>query len=640
MGKIDKNSTIGFIVLGVLLLAYIFFNQRSEQAYEAAKKAREDSIALVHQHVADSLGVSVVAKADTTPKKAVAVQPVKQDTANIKGQYGVFAAAATPDSGSGQMTTVESDLLRITFSSKGARPAKVQLKTFKAYTGGPLMLQDAPYNNLGLEFMTTGHKLINTADLNFQLAKDSLWADSSREIQYRLYAGSQQQYLQYTYVIHPGKYMLDFNIEAIGMQGLISPADGKISMVWHSQANQQEKDSSLEQRYTQMYYGVNNEELDYFTLERTPDQKVDQPVQWLSFKQQFFNQAFIAKKNFTNVSYESQVPKDSGGYIARTTVRFGIPYTPSADFSFPMRVYYGPNDYYILKAYHLGLENVIPLGYGLYAFAKYINKWMFLPLFVFLGKLFGGNWGIVIVFMTVVIRLLIAPLTYKSYVSQAKMKALKPELDELKAKFKGDQQKFGMEQMKLYRQVGVSPLGGCMPMLLQLPIFAGLYCLFESCIQVRGQSFLWVKDLSMYDSIAHLPFNIPFYGDHVSLLTLLMTVTSLVLALFNKNMTSAAAGQDNPMIKYMPYMMPIFFLGFFNSMAAALTLYYFISNLITIIIQWVIMHYIIDEKKLHAQMQEHKKRKPQKSKLMQRIEQAQKQQAQKQQAVSQKGRSR
>lgn len=626
MNKMDKSSTLGFIILGALLLGYIYYNQRSEEAYMASKKAREDSIALVHQREADSLGVSVPAVSDTTANgapAAVAAAEIPQDSNAVIGKLGVFASAA---SGAVKMTTIENDLLRVTFDSKGGRPAKVQLKTFKSYTGGPLLLRDAPYNNLSLQFMTTDHHLINTSDLNFQLVKNEQLGDSSHQIQYRLYAANQQQYLQYTYVLHRGKYMMDFKVEAFGLEGIISPTDGNIFMLWHSQANQQEQDSSLEKRYTQMHYGVNNEELDYFTLERTPNKKIGQQIQWLSFKQQFFNQSIIADRNFSDVSYESQVPKDSGTYIARTSVKFSIPYAPSSAFSFPMQIYYGPNDYYILKAYHIGLENNIQLGYGLYAFAKYINKWLFLPLFVFLGKLFGGNWGIVIVFMTVVIRLLIAPLTYKSYVSQAKMKALKPELDELKAKFKGDQQKFGMEQMKLYRQVGVSPLGGCMPMLLQLPIFAGLYCLFESCIQVRGQSFLWVKDLSMYDSIAHLPFKIPFYGDHVSLLTLLMTITSLVLALFNKNMTSAAAGQDNPMIKYMPYMMPIFFLGFFNSMAAALTLYYFISNLITIIIQWVIMNYIIDEKKLHAQMQEHKKKAPQKSKLMQRIEQAQKQQ--------------
>lgn len=636
MGKLDKNSTIGFLVLGALLLGYIFYNQRAQEAYLKSKKATEDSIALVHQRQADSLGVSVPPPAkDTTPEQnTAATQPLPQDSTGLSQKLGVFAAAAATDSGT--LTTVQTDLFKITFTSKGAHPKQVELNKFKVYTGKQVMLLNPDYNNLSLQFLTTDHKLINTADLNFELVKNDVLADSSREIQYRAYAGNQQQYLQFTYTLHPGKYMLNFNIDAVGLQGLISPTNGNIDLLWKTQADKQERDSAWERRYTQIYYGVNNDQLDYFTLERHPDQTVSQQVQWLSFKQQFFNQAIIGSKNFSNVSYNSSVPaEDSMEYIARTNVKFGIPYSPTANFSFPMRIYYGPNDYYILKSYHIGLENVIPLGYGLYAFAKYINKWLFLPLFVFLGKLFSGNWGIVIIFMTVVIRLLIAPLTYKSYVSQAKMKVLKPELDELKAKYKGDQQKFGMEQMKLYRQVGVSPLGGCMPMLLQLPIFAGLYCLFESCIQVRGQSFLWVKDLSMYDSIAHLPFTIPFYGNHVSLLTLLMTITSLMMTVFNKNMTMGGAGQDNPMIKYMPYMMPVFFLGFFNKMAAALTLYYFTSNLITLIIQFVIMRYIIDDKKLHAQMQESRKKAPQKSKLMQRIEQAQKQQ---QAMAQQKGR--
>lgn len=621
----DKNTVIGFVVLGALLLGYIFYNQHAQETYMKAKKAKEDSIALVQKHIADSLRVSVPAKTDTTQQQAAkpVVENKTVDTAQIKGNYGAFAAAATTPQ---KTTVVENALFKITFTSKGARPQTVVLKKFQSYDDSALLLVGKQYNDLNLQFLTTGRKLINTSDLNFKLVKDSLLADSSQILQYRLYAGDPQGYLQYTYTIQPDEYMLDFDIRAVGLQGIIAPTNGNLLLSWHSQANQQEDDPEIEKRYTQIYYGVNNEELDYFTLEKTPDKDVDQEVQWLSFKQQFFNQTLIAKNNFSKVSYDSEVGKDSANYIARTNVSFSIPYSPSADFSFPMQIFYGPNKYYLLQSYGIGLESVVPLGYGIYAFAKYINKWLFLPLFVFLGKIFDGNWGIVIIFMTIVIRLLISPLTYKSYLSQAKMKALKPELDELRAKYKGDQQKFGMEQMKLYRTVGVSPLGGCLPALLQLPIFAGLYCLFQSAIQVRHESFLWVDDLSMYDSIFHLPFHIPLYGDHVSLLTILMTITSLVMTLYNKNMTTMAAGQDNPMMKYMPYMMPIFFLGFFNSLAAALTLYYFISNLITIIIQMVIQNYIIDEEKIHAELQEKKKRKPQKSKLMQRMEQIQKQQ--------------
>ena len=628
----DKNTLIGFVILGALLIGYLFYNQQSQDAYLKAKKAKEDSIALVQQQIADSMGVSAPASADSVAATDTAAKAGDSLAAAAAQQkYGVFAAAA---GGSAQETVVDNGLFKITFSSKGARPVNVILHDFKSYDESPLQLVGPQYNDLNLQFLTTSQQLVNTSGLNFEPVEQKLLPDSSQQLVYRLYAGSPDKYLQYTYTIHPDKYMLDFAIDAIGLQGLISPVNGALKLEWDAQADQQEEDPEIEKRYTQVYYGLNNEELDYWTLERNPKKELDGDIQWLSFKQQFFNRTLIARdKNFSEVSYDSKVSEDSTGYIARMDVTLHLPYAPSDHYSFPMQIFYGPNDYYILGSYDLGLESVVPLGYGIYAFAKYINKWLFLPLFVFLGKIFGGHWGIVIIFMTLVIRLLISPLTYKSYLSQAKMKALKPELDELRNKYKGDQQQFGMAQMNLYRQVGVSPLGGCLPMLLQLPIFAGLYCLFQSAIQVRHESFLWITDLSKYDSILHLPFHIPLYGDHVSLLTILMTATSLVMTLFNSNMTSMPGGQDNPMMKYMPYMMPIFFLAFFNSLAAALTLYYFISNLITLLIQLVIQKFIIDEEKIHAELQKKRKQKPQKSKLMQRMEDMQRKQ---QQAARQK----
>lgn len=623
----DKNTLIGFVVLGALLIGYIFYNQNAQEAYMKTKKAKEDSIAMVQQRKADSLGVT--ANTDTAQILAVDTTTAvahNDSLATVAGQkkYGVFSSSANA---SAKTTVVDNGLFQITFTSKGARPEKVLLHKYERYDDSALVLVGQEYNDLNLQFLTTSQKLINTGDLNFDLIADKILPDSSHLIQYRLYAGSKEKYLQYTYTIRPDEYMLDFDITAVGMQGIISPVNGALKMEWDVQANQQEEDAKIEKQYTQVYYGVNNEELDYWTLQRNPEKELEKDIQWLSFKQQFFNRTLIATdQNFSEVSYDSKVSEDSVGYIARMDVTFQLPYTPSDHYSFPMQIYYGPNKYYVLQSYGIGLENVVPLGYGIYTFAKYINKWLFLPLFVFIGKIFGGHWGIVIIFMTIVIRLLISPLSYKSYLSQAKMKALKPELDELKEKHKDDKQKFSMAQMNLYRQVGVSPLGGCMPMLLQLPIFAGLYCLFQSAIQVRHQSFLWIDDLSKYDSILHLPFHIPLYGDHVSLLTILMTITSLAMSLMNTNMTQMPGAQDNPMMKYMPYLMPIFFLGFFNSLAAALTLYYFISNLITLIIQIVIQKFIIDDEKIHAQLQAKRKQKPQKSKLMQRMEEMQRKQ--------------
>lgn len=616
MNKIDKNSVLGYLMLGILLIGYIVYTNKQEKSYMAFKKAQQDSIALVQKKQQDSL-------AALAPIRSDSLQQVRYDSLRKVGEYGIFASA---DSGASTLTTVDNGLLHMEFTTRGGRPVFVGLNAFKSYTGKQVNLVDGKYNNLGLRFLTSDNKLINTSHLNFTLVENDTAADGSKVVKYRLYAGSNQQYIEFAYTLPRNKYMVDFNIHLVGLQGLVNPADNQMSLLWDAQANQQEDDRTVERNYTQVYYRMTNTDEDYFSLIKTSQKDVAQPLQWISFKQQFFNRTFIAQKGFAKVEINTSLGKDTTRYIGRSSMVLHLAYTPSADFSFPMQVYYGPNDYELLKAYHLGLEHIIPLGYGLESFAKYINRWLFLPLFILLGK-FIGNWGIVIILMTIVIRLLISPLTYKSYVSQAKMKVLKPELDELKAKYKNDQQRFSMEQMKLFKTAGVSPLGGCVPMLLQIPIFFSLYFLFQSAIEVRHQAFLWVPDLSTYDSIAHLPFSIPLYGDHVSLLTLLMTATSLLMAVYNKNMTMSA-GQDNPALKYMPYIMPIFFLGFFNRMAAALTLYYFISNLITLIIQWVIQNFIIDEKKIHAQIQENKKKGPQKSKWMERLEQVQKQQAQ------------
>ncbi len=637
----DKNSLIGFVILGALLIGYIFYNQNAKENFEKAKQAKQDSIAMVQQRVADSINASapvastdsanagLTANSDTaindsSSKGAVATKTNSENTQ----RYGSFSLAATTQP---QQTVIDNGVFKITFSSKGARPKKMLLHKYTSYDSSQVILEEGKYNDLNLQFITTGQKVINTSELNFDLVANKELADSSQKLVYRLYAGDTSKYLQYTYVVHPDNYMLDFDISAINMGGIISPANDALKLQWNLQGDQQEEDREVVKRYTQVYYGRNNESEDYWRLESDSEKDLDEDVQWMSFRQQFFNRTLIAKdKDFIAASYNSKMGSDDDSYVARVDMTFKIPYTPSDHFSFPMSMYSGPNDYYTLMSYGVGLESVVQLGYGIYAFAKYLNKWIFLPLFLFLANLFSEHWGLAIIFMTVVIRLLTSPLTYKSYLSQAKMKALKPEIDELKKKYEGDQQKFGMEQMSLYRQAGVSPLGGCLPMLLQLPIFASLYCLFQSLIEVRHQSFLWIDDLSRYDSIAHLPFSIPFYGDHVSLLALLMAGSSLLMSMYSMNMSSmgGAGGANQKMMKYMPYIMPIFFLGFFNRFAAALTLYYFISNLITLLIQLFIKKFVIDEEKIHAQLQAKRKQKPKKSKLMQRMEDMQKQQQQ------------
>jgi len=288
--------------------------------------------------------------------------------------------------------------------------------------------------------------------------------------------------------------------------------------------------------------------------------------------------------------------------------------------------YLGPNNYTLLKSYNKDLQEIIPLSYGIFGFVKYINIWLIIPVFNSLATFFS-SYGVVILILTFIIRLLMSPFTYKSYVSSAKMKALKPEMDELRERLGDDKQAFGLEQMKLYRQAGVNPLGGCLPALLQLPVFFALLSFFPHAIELRQEHFLWAHDMSTYDSILNLPFAIPFYGNHVSLFTILFVITSLVLALYSMNMT--VQDQSNPMMKYLPFIMPVMFLGIFNKLPASLTFYYFVSNVITLGLQFVIQNYIINPDKIHAAIQAKKNEAPKENKLMARMAEMQKAQQEK-----------
>jgi YidC/Oxa1 family membrane protein insertase len=297
-----------------------------------------------------------------------------------------------------------------------------------------------------------------------------------------------------------------------------------------------------------------------------------------------------------------------------------VPATGTVDV--PLGIYYGPTDYKILKQYGSEMENMVDLGSGIFAFVKYINRWIIIPVFDLFAKV-TTNFGIVILLLTLFIRLLISPLTYSSYLSGAKMKALRPEIDQLKAKYGTDQQQMSMEQMRLFREAGVNPLGGCIPALLQIPIFFALYSFFNSNVALRGQGFLWADDLSQYDSIATLPFSIPFYGDHVSLFTITAVVTSFLISIYSMSMTP---DQSNPVLKYMPYVFPVILLFVFNSLPAGLTWYYTVSNLITLGLQFVIQNYIIDHDKVLAKIETNRKKPKTKSKWQQRMEDMQEQQ--------------
>lgn len=598
----DRNSVIGFVLLGALLIGYIFWNQKTTTTARL-EKARQDSIANLNKPK-DQL-----VRTDTASTAVV-------DSARLSTEYGSFAAAAI---GTEQTQVLENEVLKIEFSNKGGEPGKIELKEFKTSDGKPLLLQSGSFNRTGLKIPLNNNQELNTADVYFTPGDIRQGGDGSKTISYRLNTNQPGQYLEYVYTIKPGSYLVDFTINVVGLQNTLPK--GNINLQWNSQADRQEHDMKQERLNNQVHYRFADKEHDYFTLQNNSQEKLERPVQWVSFKQQFFNITMLARKeNFAGADINTKVP-ESGNIVGQNMTTLAIPYNGAAAYSFPMEVYFGPNHYKTLKAMDIELEKIIPLGTGIFAFVKYVNKWIIIPVFNFLGGL-TSNYGLIILLLTVFIRLIIAPFTYQSYVSAAKMKVLKPELDVLRAKHKDDQQAFGMEQMKLFRSAGVNPLGGCLPALLQLPILVAMYSFFPSSIELRQESFLWANDLSTYDSIYNFGFTIPLYGDHISLFTILMTLTSLVLAFYNRGMTD----QSNPVMKYMPYVFPVMLLGIFNSMAAALTYYYFLSNVISILLQWVIQTFIINHDKIHAKIQANKLKPAKTSKWGERLAEMQKRQ--------------
>jgi YidC/Oxa1 family membrane protein insertase len=358
---------------------------------------------------------------------------------------------------------------------------------------------------------------------------------------------------------------------------------------------------------------------DYFTMSDGLNESWEKGVKWLGVKQKFFNTTVIADDGFKYAEISCKVPDDSLKVVAQTMANLRAVFPASNKANIGLQFYVGPNDFSILKKYKLDMEDMVNLGQGFYAFVKYINRWIVLPVFSLFEK-YVSSLGLAIALLTLFIRLATSPLVYTSYVSGAKMKALRPELDVLKEKLKDDQQAYSMEQMKLFRTAGVNPLGGCIPALLQIPIFFALYSFFNSNIALRGEAFWWSKDLSSYDAVLTWSFNIPGLGSHLSLFTVLAVVTSLLISLYSMSMTP---DQGNPVLKYMPYIFPVMLLGIFNGLPSSLTWYYTVSNVITLVLQFVIQNYIIDHTKILSQIQENKKKPREKSKWQERLEQMQ-----------------
>ncbi len=594
----DKNTLIGFALIGALLIGMFVINSKGKVAYEGEQL-----------RIADSTAKANAAKQPKVDTKLAVLDSLKTDSLKQVKQTQGFLQ----DTGKAQMVSIENEVMKVTFNTKGAQPAIVELKKYKKFDSSIVKLQTGNFNKFSYT-IRTGNNTAETENLNFTPQAVVTNADKSQTISFRTgdSTGSKQVIHQYT--IKPGDYMLDFNIITKGADLFDK---NTINVIWQSEAAQIEKDHKYELTQSHICF-VKDDGFDFEYAAKGDTKTFSKSVNWVGVKQQFFIAALSAKNNFESGSVEWKEPTDSSAFIFRSTANFKLPVAANGNTA--LQFYYGPSDYNILKRYDNKMENMVPYGTGVFSFVKYINRYFLLPVFDFLQRNIASM-GIVILLVTLLIRLITSPILYKSYLSGAKMKVLKPEVDALKAKFTDktgslDQQAFSVEQMKLWKTAGVSPLGGCLPALLQIPIFMSLYYFFQSNIDLRGRNFLWANDLAAYDSILKLPFNIPFYGDHVSLFTLTAVITSMLISIYSM---SSMQDNSNPVMKYMPYIFPVLLLGVFNNLPAALTWYYTVSNTITLLLQIFIQKYVINHEKILAQINENRKKPQKTSKIAEKV---------------------
>ncbi|MFN5055994.1 MAG: membrane protein insertase YidC [Bacteroidota bacterium] len=596
--KFDKNSVIGITLLAFLFIGYFYFTRQGQMELEAKQKRVADSLAAL-QPAAEKMAVTI----DTAGS-----QPVQTVAAQVGSMVQKGNAVEST-------YMLENELVKITLTNKGARPSAVELKKYKSADSNRVQLISAAFNKIAYLINTGNNETASTDDLYFEAGEIKKEADGSSSLAFSLRDSSGKS-IVHQYKLKSNAYSLDWKLEVKGAEKLFT--QNKLNLVWQVQADQQELDIQTEKRETQLgLYDENG--FDYFTMSDGLNKSWESGLKWLSIKQKFFNTTLIADQGFSHVDVNCKVPNDSLKIVSQSVanMQVNLPATSVANLSFTY--FMGPNDFQVLKSQNIELENIVNLGQGVYAFVKYINRWIVMPVFDFIQK-YALNYGLAIALLTIFIRLLTYPLIYSSYVSGAKMKALRPELDAIKAKYEGDQQAFSMEQMKLYRSAGVNPLGGCIPGLLQIPIFFALYAYFNANIDLRGVSFWWSKDLSSFDAVFKWGFNIPGLGSHLSLFTILAVVTNLLIALYSMNSTP---DPGNPALKYMPYIFPVMLLGIFNGLPSALTWYYTVSNVITLVMQFAIQNYIIDHDKILAGIEANKKKPKEKSKWQERFEQMQ-----------------
>lgn len=615
--KFDVNSFIGMILIGGILLWWMNSNQPEiNQNTETKSKQQINADSIAYQNNITSL-------------PPVVNDSIKQ--VQIKNQLGDFAYSAV--NGSEGTSTLENDVLLLKINNKGGQITEALIKGYKTYDSLPLHMIKDNNSSFNINFGTTDNRILDTKDLYFE---PSLTNNGSYQVLSMKLKVSENQFLEYRYEM-TDDYMVNFAVRSQGLSSVINSSN-TIKLDWSLKGYRHEKSLRTENTMYSYFYYKSDNEVEYLGLE---DNEIVNDIDWVSYKQHFFSSVLLSDKAFNNANISSvDLVKDEAvdtiftkKYSLKTPLELS-----NGELNYNMKWYYGPSDYKKLSEYEgTDLNETADLGWGIFGT---INRWIFIPIFGMLEG-FIGSYGLIIILMTIVVRIIMSPLVYKSYVSSAKMKVIRPELNALNEKYPGKENamKRQQETMAVQRKAGVSMLSGCIPALLQMPVFFALFKFFPTNLSLRQKGFLWANDLSSYDSVFTLPFEIPWYGSHVSLFTILASTAIFFYMKMNQSQQAnmqAPAQEGMPdmgkMMKYMIYFSPIMMLFFFNSYASGLSLYYFISNLLTITIMLVIKNYVIDEAKIHAQIEENKKRpEKKKSKFRQRLDDAMKQ-AQEQQA--------
>lgn len=620
--KFDSNSLIGFVLLGAIMLWWVYTSQPSETERIQQTKV-QDSIAKLKQ-------VSPVKTENTTLK----TESFKQDSigfAQAKSLLGDFGYSTGLASAVDSETVIENELLKIKIANKGGQISEVLLKNYTDYKNRPVYLIKNNNAQFNLDFTTTDHRNLNTKELYFE---PTLSTNSDKTVLSMKLKTSDSTYLEYRYELLKDNYMLNFSIHSEGLETTIN-TEKLTNLNWQLTTIRQEKSIKYENQYTTLQYAFDKGEYDYINAAANDKQEDLTNINWIGFKQQFFASILVttdAQFPSAHIISNNLVNDEEIDTVFTKTMSAKIPLSfKNNQLNYNLQWYYGPSDYNILSSYKdKGLEHIINLGWGIFG---WINKYLFINFFDFL-KGYIGNFGIIIILMTIFVRILMSPLVYKSYLSSAKMKVLRPEMEEISAKYKGKENamKRQQETMALQSKAGVNPMAGCVPALIQMPVFFALFSFFPAAIDLRHEGFLWANDLSSYDEIVKLPFNIPLYGNHISLFPILASIAIFFYMQMTQSqqMNMQAPTQEGmpdmtKMMKYMMYFSPIMMLVFFNNYGSGLSLYYFISNLLTICIMLVIKHYIIDEDKIHAQIQENKKKPVKQSKFRAKISEAMKQ---------------